>query len=410
MSEDRLELRAKPRSVRRFNRKALIGIASLASVMVLFAATFALQSPDRAGNQAPTELYKTTTLTMPDGLNDLPATYEEVQPTLGPPLPGDLGKAFVGTPSVEIPRNNPFRYQPDRVPTGGNRRSASPSPAAQLAASARTSSLFFISKQNGNGQPSIAGGQNLPFSLPAGVQGQGNLQDTASLLSPNLPNTPIGDDQNRQQRKEAFLGAEIDEAIYNPHRLQAPVSPYQVMAGTIISASLVTGINSDLPGQIIAQVTENVYDTPSGDYLLIPQGSRLIGRYDSVIAFGQSRALVAWTRLIMPDGTSISMDNLPGVDLSGYAGLEDKVDFHTLGLFKAAILSSVLSIGSEIGRDSNDSDILEALRDGGQRTFNQAGQEVVTRQLNVQPTIKVRPGWRLRVIVNKDMILQPYGG
>jgi len=171
----------------------------------------------------------------------------------------------------------------------------------------------------------------------------------------------------------------------------------------------VTGINSDLPGQIIAQVTENVYDTPSGDHLLIPQGSRLIGRYDSVIAFGQSRALVAWTRLIMPDGTSISMDNLPGVDLSGYAGLEDKVDFHTLGLFKAAILSSVLSIGSEIGRDSNDSDILEALRDGGQRTFNQAGQEVVTRQLNVQPTIRVRPGWRLRVIVNKDMILQPYG-
>ena len=143
--------------------------------------------------------------------------------------------------------------------------------------------------------------------------------------------------------------------------------------------------------------------------MLIPQGSRLIGRYDSVIAYGQSRALVVWSRIIMPDGSSIVIDNLPGVDMAGYAGLEDRVDYHAWRLFQAAILSSVLSVSAELGRDSNDDEILEALRDGGQRTINQAGQQIITKQLNVQPTITVRPGYRLRVIVNKDIVLKPYG-
>ncbi len=205
------------------------------------------------------------------------------------------------------------------------------------------------------------------------------------------------------------MGAEVETDIYNPHRVQAPISPYQVMAGTIIPASLITGLNSDLPGQVIAQVTEHVYDTPTGEHLLIPQGSKLIGRYDSVIAYGQSRALVVWSRIIMPDGTSITIDNLPGVDMEGYAGLKDRVDHHGFRLFKAAILSSVLSVSSEIGRDRDD-DIVNALRDGGQQTINQAGQQIVTKQLQLQPTLKIRPGWRLRVIVNKDIVLQPYGG
>lgn len=168
--------------------------------------------------------------------------------------------------------------------------------------------------------------------------------DPANFMPPSAP------DSNRQERKEAFLGEDVDTVIYNPHRLQEPVSPYQVMAGTIIPASLITGLNSDLPGQVIAQVTEHVYDTPTGQHLLIPQGSKLLGRYDSVVAYGQSRALVVWSRIIMPDGTSITIDNLPAVDMSGYAGLEDKVDHHSWQLFKAAILSSVLSVSSEIGR------------------------------------------------------------
>ncbi|MEJ1968433.1 MAG: TrbI/VirB10 family protein [Rhizomicrobium sp.] len=112
---------------------------------------------------------------------------------------------------------------------------------------------------------------------------------------------------------------------------QDPVSPYQVMAGTLISASLITGLDSDLPGLVVAQVTQNIYDTVTGQTLLIPQGSRLIGTYDSVVAFGQSRALVVWQRIIMPDGSSIQIDNLPATDAQGYSGLSDDVDYHTWG-------------------------------------------------------------------------------
>lgn len=404
-----LELRGKPRSVRRFNRRALIGIVGTVSVIVLGAAAFALRSPDRSGSSAPQELYNTTMKAMPDGLNELPVSYSEVKqdtPILGPPLPGDLGAALIGRARDPVPQDNPFRYEPVRPRYSGGHQSAQPSAQAQLAESARTSSLFFISHQGdaghnegaSSGDPLARLSTDLMHSYAAG---QGAI-DPSNYL-------PAAPDPNHQDRKQAFLGEQVDTAIYNPHRLQEPVSPYQVMAGTIIPASLITGLNSDLPGQVIAQVTEHVYDTPTGQHLLIPQGSKLLGRYDSVVAYGQSRALVVWNRIIMPDGTSITIDNLPAVDMSGYAGLEDKVDYHSWQLFKAAILSSILSVSSELGRDRDD-DILNALRDGGQQTFNQAGQQIVTKQLQVQPTLKIRPGWRLRVIVNKDIILQPYGG
>jgi len=404
-----LELRGKPRSVLRFNRRALISLVGAASVIVLGAAAFALRSPDRTSGAAPQELYNTTMKVLPDGLNEMPASYAEVKPEpplLGPPLPGDLGAAMIGKTLEPVREDNPFRYEPARARySGGTRQAAQPSPEAQLADSARTSKLFFISHQGGGDTASASKpsqGLSNAFDYAQLMQGQAAGIDPAAFV-------PRNSDPNRQERKEAFLGEAVDADIYNPHRLQTPISPYQVMAGTIIPASLITGLNSDLPGQVIAQVTENVYDTPTGEYLLIPQGSKLMGRYDSVIAYGQSRALVVWSRIIMPDGTSITIDNLPAVDMSGYAGLEDKVDYHSWQLFKAAILSSVLSVSSEIGRDRDD-DILNALRDGGQQTINQAGQQIVTKQLQVQPTLKIRPGWRLRVIVNKDIILQSYGG
>ncbi|WP_291078198.1 TrbI/VirB10 family protein [Hyphomonas sp.] len=399
-----MELRGKPRSVRRFNRRALISLSAAASVIVLGAAAFALRTPDRTGGDTPQELYNTTMKALPDGLNAMPMTYADVpQEThrLGPPLPGDLGAALIGAEREPVSDDNPFRYQPAH--SGGNRYSPpNQSPEAQLAESARTSKLFFISS-DANSALSEARPLNLTYDVTGAPYANQFLNPGGITPQPSVF------DPNHQDRKEAFLGAEVETDIYNPHRVQAPISPYQVMAGTIIPASLITGLNSDLPGQVIAQVTEHVYDTPTGEHLLIPQGSKLIGRYDSVIAYGQSRALVVWSRIIMPDGTSITIDNLPGVDMEGYAGLKDRVDHHGFRLFKAAILSSVLSVSSEIGRDRDD-DIVNALRDGGQQTINQAGQQIVTKQLQLQPTLKIRPGWRLRVIVNKDIVLQPYGG
>jgi Bacterial conjugation TrbI-like protein len=173
----------------------------------------------------------------------------------------------------------------------------------------------------------------------------------------------------------------------------------QLMAGTIIAASLVSGLNSDLPGFAIAQVTENVFDSIAGRYLLVPQDSRLIGKYDNVVAFGQERALVVWQRIIMPDGTSVQIDHLPATDTGGYAGLADDVDLHTWKLLKGVALATVLGIGSELALGSSDSDLVKALQQSIQSTTNRAGQRLVERNLNVQPTITVRPGWPLRVIV-----------
>ncbi|BBC00999.1 conjugal transfer protein TrbI [Bradyrhizobium elkanii USDA 61] len=204
------------------------------------------------------------------------------------------------------------------------------------------------------------------------------------------------------------MGAKADTETTNPHALTPPPSSYAVMAGTIIPASLVTGLNSDLPGATIAQVTENIFDTVSGEHLLVPQGTRLLGKYDSVVAFGQKRALVVWTRLILPNGNSIVIENLPATDVAGYAGLEDEVDFHTWQLLKGVALATLIGVGTQLSIGNDESDLVKALRESTQLTTNRAGQRLVERELDVQPTIAVRPGWPLRVIVSKDLVLKPY--
>jgi type IV secretion system protein VirB10 len=181
-----------------------------------------------------------------------------------------------------------------------------------------------------------------------------------------------------------------------------------VQAGSIIPAALITGIRSDLPGEITAQVTEAVYDSPSGHYLLIPQGARLIGQYDSSIAFGQSRVLLVWNRIIMPNGTSIVLERLPGSDTQGYAGLEDDVDYHWWELAKAAALSTLLGVGAEAGTSANENNLVQAIRSGASNSISQTGQQIVQRQLNVQPTLTIRSGFPIRIIVNRDLVLEPY--
>jgi type IV secretory pathway VirB10-like protein len=201
----------------------------------------------------------------------------------------------------------------------------------------------------------------------------------------------------------------VDRRTTSTERLASPASPYVLQAGSIISAALITGLRSDLPGQITAQVTEDVYDSPTGRILLVPQGARLIADYDDQVGFGQRRVLLAWTRLILPNGRSIVLERQPAGDAAGFAGLEDRVNEHWGALAKAAGLSTVLSLGGELGADDNSSELVRALRDGGQNTLNQAGQEIVRRQLNVPPTLTIRPGFPVRVIVSRDLVLEPWG-
>ncbi len=195
----------------------------------------------------------------------------------------------------------------------------------------------------------------------------------------------------------------------SPDRVVGPASPYVLQTGAVIPAALITGIRSDLPGQITAQVTEHVYDSPTGRILLVPQGTRLIGEYSNDVGFGQRRVLLVWKRLILPNGRSIVLERQPGADAQGYAGLQDGVDYHWWDLAKAAGLSTLLSFGAELAVDDQDR-LLRAIRNGARDTINDAGQQIIRRQLNVAPTLTIRPGFPVRVIVTRDLVLEPYGG
>jgi type IV secretion system protein VirB10 len=214
--------------------------------------------------------------------------------------------------------------------------------------------------------------------------------------------------QNMQDRKLAFVNGPVDRRTVSPDRIANPASPYVVQAGTIIPAALLTGIQSDLPGQVTAQVTEHVFDTPTGKFLLIPQGSRLIGQYDSQVSFGQKRVLLVWNHITLPDGKSIVLERQQGADARGSSGLEDEVDYHWWDLIKAAALSTLLSVGAELGSNQDESGLVRALRRGSQDSINNTGQQLVRRQLNIQPTLTIRQGFPVRVIVNRDLVMAPY--
>jgi type IV secretion system protein VirB10 len=241
------------------------------------------------------------------------------------------------------------------------------------------------------------------------VVGAATRDANGNIATTNSTGPDLGG-QTPQDRQLAFLQAAADRQIVAPDRVMPPASPYVLQAGAVIPAALITGIRSDLPGQITAQVTENVYDSPTGRALLVPQGTRIIGQYDSGVGFGQRRVLLVWTRLIFPNGRSIVLERQPGADAAGYAGLEDGVDFHWRELFKAAALSTILSVGAEAGSSGEESDIVRALRSGASDSVSQVGQQIVQRQLQIAPTLTIRPGFPVRVIVSRDLVLEPYGG
>jgi len=243
------------------------------------------------------------------------------------------------------------------------------------------------------------------------AQGLGALDSLAMLRNPSPGETDAVALQNRQDQKEAFLNNPAFAETRNSGDLQTPESPFQVMAGTVIPAALVTGINSDLPGDVIATVTEPVYDTATGRHVLIPQGSRVLGRYNSQVSYGQTRVQVVWHRVILPDTSSFQLDNLAGADPAGYSGLEDGVDWHWDRIFTGAALTTLLGVGAELAAPENRQDgdrVVIAGRDSAQDTINQVGQEVTRRNLNIQPTLTSRPGLPVRLIVNRDLMLRPY--
>jgi type IV secretory pathway VirB10-like protein len=387
-----LVIRASPLRAIRFKRKAVVGISGVAVFAILGVTGYALKpsvfkvlasGDDKSdvGARAPA-----------DALSALPKTYGDV-PRLGPPLPGDLGRPILerqqllSDGSAVPPPLSDAKAQADQAAQAERERQL-----AELKA-ARQSALLVQSGGQGNSaaQPAMAS-----VDTPA----PGEVSKLA--LDPDR-------DPNGQQRKSDFVARSTKEESVDPHVLARPISPYMLTAGTIIAGSLLTGIRSDLPGLVTAQVTENVFDSATGRILLVPQGARLIGKYDSVVAYGQTRALVVWQRIVLPDGASLGLDNVPASDTSGYYGLAGKVDGHSWALLKGVVISTLLGVGSEL-QFSGQSGLVQAIRQSGQQNVAHAGDQLTSKTLNVQPTITIRPGTPVRLIVQKDLILAPWRG
>lgn len=377
-----LALRAQPARAIRFKRGAVVAIAALGSVSLIATAWVALRpSALHLAGQANDQTVAAKAPT--DTLSRLPGSYGDV-PKLGPPLPGDLGR-----PILEHQRA--IGIEPASGETGRADQTAATERdrrAAELKA-ARESGLLV---QSGIRTDPTRSADATPSSPPAAAADASRL-----AIDPDR-------DPNAQQRKADFVAARDTGGDVNGHRLSPPASPDMLSAGSVIAASLITGLRSDLPGLVTAQVTEQVFDSATGSILLIPQGARLIGSYDSVVAFGQKRALVVWQRIILPDGSSIRLDNVPATDPSGYAGLADKVDFHTWTLLKGVAISTLLGVGANV-TFGGESDLVQAIRESTQQNVSRAGDQITSRNLQIQPTITIRPGAPVRIVVHRDLIL-----
>jgi type IV secretory pathway VirB10-like protein len=384
-----LSLRASPKPVVRLNRRMIVVVLGGVAAAIAIALTWGLQR--RAPNDAKPPELQIQNIPHADRLDALPKDYAGLPPKLGAPL-GELN-----APVVKAERNAGLDVMPPRA----DFRSDPNEDAARAA------------RLNREREAESAALAQVFFQL-RNVHAETAAPSSAAKESITTTSPPVSDTTHRpstQDHKQAFVDRPTDKQVYNTGVLQAPRSRWQLMAGTVIPAALVTGITSDLPGQVIATVTEPVYDSVTGETILIPQGTRLLGEYDAQVAFGQRRVLLVWTRLVMPDGSSITLDRTVASDVAGNAGLEDGVDWHWKRLLSGAALSTVIGVGAELAQPDDRSGgnrVVIATQQSAQDTVNQVGQEITRRNLGIQPTLTIRPGYPVRVIVQRDLVLQPY--
>lgn len=398
---DPLPIRGKkPKATRRLNRRTVIILTTLVALVVMFSLLQAF-APRRPAEDEQTRAV-TSTPAPSDALSGLPQDYSDIKPDtpkLAAPLHGELGATVLAhNRNIEARAASVQGGQVAQLSEEEKALEAARLLTLKRAADARSAEVFFA------GQP--VGLQSAPSSTALASGGNGGRDD---IINPQR--NPARDDDNRQDDKAGFLNDTRQDNPYLPALLSKPVSAYQVMAGTIIPGLLLTGINSDLPGQIVGQVSQNVFDTVTGRHLLIPQGTRIIGHYDSRVTYGQERVLIVWARLILPNGSSISLEGMPGVDLSGYAGLNDQVDNHYGRLLGGVVLGSLLGAAGQLSQGSTNTDnptFAQLAAQGAAQNINQTGQQLTRKNLSVQPTLGIRPGFRFNVFVTRDVVLQPY--
>jgi type IV secretion system protein VirB10 len=386
-----LVLRGRPRRVVRFRRGLIVGVAGILAAGLVALTWVALEPPSLRLAASRDEFGEPFRKVPPEALADAPASYGDV-PRLGPPLPGDLGRPILDRRRGLDPAAGPS----DGIAANDSAEAAAEAERAHAAAAeqaARTAGLVV----------QLTGATAPGADRPSMETAQPPPSDAGAAAVAAAAVTGGG-----QQHKFEIVRSRDGEV--NPDRLRQAPSPWTLSAGTVIPASLLTGLNSDLPGMVIAQVTENVSDSATGRTVLIPQGARLLGSYDNAVTFGQRRALLVWRRIVFPDGSSVRLDNMPAADATGYAGLADKVDSHSWQLLKGIALSTLLGVGTQLSLGSGESDLVRAVRESAQQNAAQAGDRVTARNLDLQPTLRVRPGWPVIALVQKDLILQPWRG
>lgn len=376
--------RAPAPTPRRLSRKALVTLCGVSALGVAAALGYSLTNTHRT--QAPQETVSIERRNT-DALADAPKSY------------GDLPRAASAGIGMPPATAQPVTTPPAGGPMTGGSSIANNDLAAerqrrrQSQESARGSKLFASTADGTRGAPATS------------------MADASPPLSGQAPGaspaaTPSGD---AQDRKAAFVANSSRQPTINSGRIMPAAGSHIVSAGSTIAAALITGLSSDLPGQVVAQVTEDVFDSVSGLTRLVPQGTRLIGTYDARVSYGQSRALVVWTRMIFPDGRSIDLDRMIGTDAGGQSGFPDRVNNHTGKLLMAGFLSTLFGVGANAATAGGDNaDIAFAIRESAGRSVESAGDKIVSRQLDVQPTITVRPGARVRVLLNRDLLLVPW--
>lgn len=375
-------------AITKFNPKTVKLVTLMGLISIVFAVLTAFVPNDqktKAANVATKAQSKTesnvssSNNAVLEGLNEIPSTYDQA----GLEQNNGFGKteALLGDESSEFTMAG-RGYE-------GDHRGESPE-QKELNAAQKSPIRF----GNSNNNLFANAGNDLNQTAPAG----------------NQPITNQPGAVNNQDTKLAFLNQNRETNFYATARLQAPLSQYELKAGSIIPGILITGINSDLPGRIIGQVRENVYDSVSGNYLLIPQGTKIIGTYDSKVNYAQSRVLIVWTRLIFPNGYSLNLERLPGTDLAGQAGFKDLVNNHTGKLIGGVILTSALSAAAKIagGNQETTATYGQLAVNGAAENMANAGARLLEQNLNVQPTLEIRGGYRFNILVEKDFILQPY--
>jgi type IV secretory pathway VirB10-like protein len=394
--------RGKAPSVKRFNRKMLAIIGAIAGIVTILAFAVGFQPPKA---KAPEAAATTAKPPVPNAaVNSLPGDYDVPVAELGEPRPGDLGttggsgtagEGVSGTQRQLTPLEQYAQQaELDRLRNEDRARSAG------------------VSFANAGGIDASLGSQ-VTTGAADSTQLQERLLDLAQRGGGATPGgTPAAtrDDANGQDGKNEFAARSRDTDFALHATLEHPRSPYTLFAGTILPCVLTQGINSDLPGQIGCMISQNVYDTVTGRHLLIPQGTKAIGTYDSRIAYGQERVLVVWTRLLRPDGSTLSLEGMPGTDLSGYAGLTGHVNNHYLRLLSGVVLGSLIGASAQIatGANSQNPNFAALAVQGAGQNINEAGQQITRKNLNIQPTIEVPPGGRLNIFATKDLILPPW--